>query len=312
MLTTPCVVILTIVVFAAFAGTAPPIAPATSASVSAGAVSGGIAVASAIPSASPGSSAALTQDEIRSAAARAYLAAVTAYNKANGKLATKYKTFGSAARARDYFAAAAKLTGALMKATRAIVFPADSAADAHVVLTKLAAKQALEISGSAVKNLDQSNVIGPQIDKVSSAIRAASDSCEATSAFRQFPSDPGCLSAERSSVEARDPFDGPVACFLCAGANDDARTDRLGHIRPADRDSGRITGADTGANDDARTDRLGHIRPADRDSGRITGADTGANTVRADRPGRVRLQPGPAHRPRLVHPGDRDRRGHPP
>ena len=175
MLTTPCVVILTIVVFAACAGTAPPIAPATSASVSASSVSGGIAVASAMPSASPSPSAVLRQDEIRSAAARAYLAAVTTYNKANGKLATKYKTFDSAARARDYFAAAAKLTGALMKAMRAIVFPADSAADAHVVLTKLAAEQALEISGSAVTTLDQSNVIGPQIDKVSSAIRAASN-----------------------------------------------------------------------------------------------------------------------------------------
>jgi hypothetical protein len=85
-------------------------------------------------------------------AATAYLAAANPYKKAINALAAKYKTFGTLARARAYYKAAAALEGRFVASMKLITVPADTTGDFHTLIIRITALQALDIEGSGVKS----------------------------------------------------------------------------------------------------------------------------------------------------------------
>jgi hypothetical protein len=131
--------------------------------------------AAASPTAAPTPSPTLSQDQIRSAAAKAYLAAVNKANATSRALNKKYATFASLAQARAYYKAVAALEATHLKALRAITYPTDTAGDAHSLIVKESALQALCIEGSAVKTVADLDSVQKAFTSTDRAVVAASD-----------------------------------------------------------------------------------------------------------------------------------------
>ena len=124
------------------------------------------------PTSSPTPSPTLSQDQIRTAAAKAYLAAAAIVNKANDSSYKKYKSkLNTLAGNRAYYKLSATITGTFLKSVRAIVFPTDSAADGHSLIVKNSTLQADELDASVDRTVAAMNT---DIKHVNSADDAAS------------------------------------------------------------------------------------------------------------------------------------------
>jgi hypothetical protein len=135
-----------------------PSSSSSSAAASLATPGGSSIVASPAPS--------LTQDQIRAAASKAYVAAAQKANKDGNALAKKYPSFKTLAVARAYYKAAAAQTATFLKSIRKIIWPADTAADGHSLIAKSSAVQALELAASHATSW-------ARLDEVSGDLRAA-------------------------------------------------------------------------------------------------------------------------------------------
>lgn len=127
------------------------------------------------PTAAPTPSPTPDPAAVRKAAGAAYLVAAASYNKTNVALGVKYKTFGTLARARAYYAAAAKNEGAFMANVKKITVPADTASDLHSLIAKNAAEQALDIEGSGATSWTDVTSVADAIQKADRASVAAAN-----------------------------------------------------------------------------------------------------------------------------------------
>jgi hypothetical protein len=89
---------------------------------------------------------------VKAAAAKAYLTVAEVYNRAFKTLDHKYPTLGTLSKFRAYYKAAAKIDGTFIAGVRQITFPADTAGDAHSLVARDTAVQALEIEASGVRS----------------------------------------------------------------------------------------------------------------------------------------------------------------
>ena len=136
--------VLLAIAFGACAGATSPVAPTTTTDGSTP-PSASVAVdASSPPSAGAVATATPTLDPagLKAAAAKAYLAAVNPANKANDALFKKYKNVTSLAGNRTYCAKLAAVEHTELLALQAIAYPADTAADARLLIRAAAAVEA--------------------------------------------------------------------------------------------------------------------------------------------------------------------------
>jgi hypothetical protein len=131
--------------------------------------------ASAAPSASP---VPLTQDQIRKAAKKAYVAAVTPRNKAINVLWQQYRNKTSLSAWRQYCAKNATLDRNQLLALKKIVWPTDTAADAKVFMRNVAGEEAHLRSCAKSKNFASWN------DSYALAGKAANRAVEAANLVR--------------------------------------------------------------------------------------------------------------------------------
>jgi hypothetical protein len=93
-------------------------------------------------------------EALRKAAASAYLAAASKANKANkanNALRKKYRHDATLAGARAFYKGEAAIEGSFIKAVRAIIWPPDTAGDAHTLIVRETALQALDLEGARVR-----------------------------------------------------------------------------------------------------------------------------------------------------------------
>jgi hypothetical protein len=124
-----------------------PAPPAQLAATSPGPSSG----AAPASSASPSAAVTLTQDQIRTVAKAAYLAAVKPEAKAYASLYKAYQKTSSLAGARKYCAGLVAVDHKVLLALTVITFPDDTAADAKLFIRYVAAQEADERTCSKAK-----------------------------------------------------------------------------------------------------------------------------------------------------------------
>lgn len=114
-------------------------------------------------------------ETVRKTAAAAYLASAEAGNKAREALYAKYKTFANLSKARSFYRAYSTIEGAFLAKLKRITVPADTKADMHSLIAKLAAVQALAVEGSGVKSWTEQVTLDGALVKAARAVSAAAN-----------------------------------------------------------------------------------------------------------------------------------------